>query len=170
MTTWFKFSPDGPHYFSKFVAKNDKGVKQIDLKSFKKWLKGLSLSSEKGVYIFATGEKKPKPWYVGCTTAQTFFGECGAKEAMLNKVVQTGHGAPLVYVLRAPKGNSAPLKGAIEDLETEMIRWCLQINPKLLNSKKKYPLHDTFIPGVLRARQGKPSNAALNIRNMLRLS
>lgn len=169
-TVWFEFSPDGPHDFSAHVTRNTKGVKQLDLKGFKRWLAGLSLADEKGVYIFATGASKPKPWYVGCTTDQSFLAECGAKEAMTNKVLQIGHGAALVFALKAPAGRSRPLKRAITELETEMIRWCYRLNPRLLNDRKKHPDFDTFIRGVLRNGAGKPSASASALRKVLKIA
>ncbi|GEM_PF-5400054 len=170
-TKWFEFKPDGPHNFSRHVQRNAKGIKQVDLKAFKKWLKGLSLGSERGVYFFATGAKKPKPWYVGRTTAQDFAAECGAKEAIINKMVQIGHGDALLFVLRAPASKSAAaLDAAISDLETEMIRSCYRLNVQLLNDKKKHPVQDTFVPGVLRSGAGKPTGAAAAFRTLLKIT
>ena len=58
----------------------------------------------------------------------------------------------------------------ILDLETEMIRSCYRINSALLNDKKKHRQNDTFIPGVLRSGQGKPTKAAASVRKLLKLS
>ena len=77
----------------------------------------------------------------------------------------------LLFVLRAPASKSAAaLDAAISDLETEMIRSCYRLNVQLLNDKKKHPVQDTFVPGVLRSGAGKPTGAAAAFRTLLKIT
>lgn len=169
-TKWFKFHASGPHVFKEHVLRNKKGVKHIDRKAFKKWLATLPFADSRGVYVFATGEKKPKPWYVGLTAKNSFKSECGSKEALINKMIQGASGSPVLFLLVAPPGWSSKIDAAIDSLETELMRACHWINPELLNTNKKIPTWETFIPGVLRTGAGKPSPAAKALRTALRIS
>ncbi|HVU04299.1 MAG TPA: hypothetical protein VHE30_21220 [Polyangiaceae bacterium] len=168
-TTWFKFAASGPYAFGACVLKNSKGVKQLDRKAYRKWLATTPGIDGRGVYIFATGQKKPKPWYVGFTRDNDFRGECGGKEWLINKMIQQAPGAPVLFLLSAPRGSSAGLASAIDTLETELIRAAHRTNRDLLNTNKKVPTWDTYVPGVLRSGAGNRSPAARALAKSLRL-
>jgi hypothetical protein len=172
-TTWVRFDADGPYSFRSAVGSNNR----ISSKSLKAWFTqhAHEVGAHKGVYIIASGQKRPKPWYVGLAAKQTFRAECCTpdKVGKINKALAAvGKGAPVLLFLQvtSKRGTlAAPVRKAVHMLETEMIQWCLSRNAKLLNIRKVAPRLAPYVHGVLRSGPGKPHGSAVTVRKMLGL-
>jgi hypothetical protein len=167
-TTWVRFDAAGPHSFATAVTAG-----QVTSKSLKSWFKGLDVGGHRGVYVVTSGLKKPKPWYVGLATKQTFRAECTTPDKIKKiniALAQIGKGAPGLFFLCLGNGGkkaTQPQAKCIDMLETEMIRWCFWQQPLLVNNRKKLPALQTFIPGVLRSGPGKPTPDAKRFKMVL---
>lgn len=168
MTIYIDFKPHGPYLLPKNSIQKLKKTRTLKDAVFCKWLKSLSIASQRGVYIFALRNSSMTPWYVGLTTKSNFGNECTTPNT-INKIVraiQSSRGTPLFFFLEDTIGSAAATR-AINNLETEMIRWCYSINPDLLNSKKKLRGIEIRIRGVLRSGSGKPSKSARALGSLL---
>jgi hypothetical protein len=119
------------------------------------------LAQERGCYVFGMRSGGGiTPWYVGKTT-KSYESECFQPHKLVkySEALHSGVGSPVLFFLVHPRGRGPPSKWAIEELETFLIQTAFTRNPKLLNKTKRGIVY-WGIQGLLRGRQGKPSDAA----------
>lgn len=165
-----RFDADGPYNFSDCIS-----GKIVTSRALKLWFRDHEVGGNRGVYVVVSGLKKPRPWYVGLATKQTFFAECTTPDKLkkINRALQMiGRGQSAFLFLTLANGKRRPTASqstAIDALETEMIRWAFARNKLLVNDRKKLPAIASYVPGVLRSGRGKPSADARHLRAMLGL-
>jgi hypothetical protein len=132
-----------------------------------------------GVYVFALKHgAKITPWYVGKTERRNFRFECfqPAKINYYNDVLVERSGLPLLFLIprvtASGRNFSKPTKHGyrdIEFLETILIGYALEANPKLANIKKTKLLRDMEVPGIMNSPQARPTSAVQDLKGALGL-
>jgi hypothetical protein len=123
------------------------------------------LAERSGCYVFAIRTtKRYIPYYVG-QTGVGFTRECFTRRNLeLYDRALARHGKSAYPVLFLLCGGSRKVKRRIiGDIETFFIQLGADRNPHFLNVKGR-PLPRWRVPGVIRSRGGKPSQAARHFR------
>jgi hypothetical protein len=138
------------------------------------WPQCLPLAKSCGCYIFAVPKKRGQagylPIYVGRAT-KTFEQECFTSDK-LNKINHflLDHRSENVFLilLLHPRGRGRTNERAIEELEANLIRFAVDVNPNLINKRGVKP-ENWGIHGVLRGGRGRTSKGGLILKEMLQL-
>ena len=135
------------------------------------WLRHTALGDEKGCYVFGVrAGKGMTPLYAGKAT-KSFKQEVFAPHRLakyMTALTLFQKGTPVLFFLCSPITKGAVNKVNIDELEYFLIQAGMKANPGLLNDKKK-KVEVWSIGGILRDRQGKPTNAAQEFKVLMGL-
>jgi hypothetical protein len=124
-----------------------------------------------GCYIFAVPRKRVAGWipiYVGkagaslgteCLTADKIT---KVNDYLLDRPAKEVR----LYLIAHPTQRGRPNGRAIDDMEGFLISLAVEMNPGLINKNRTHP-HEWGIAGVVRGGRGKPSAAAIEVRELL---
>jgi len=139
---------------------------------------GQAIADSKGCYVFALANGgSHKPIYVGKTT-RTFKSECfeyhkleKVRDGLWNDSAKRPvKGTLVLFFFEYQSTVGKPNARVIEELETFLIATSAERNPdNLQNDRKAKNTVYYSIPGVINSPRGKPSDAALSVRQLLGL-
>ena len=160
----------GPFDVTVYQAKASRIVRAEEGKAFFSTHGGYA--KRRGVYIFAVrAGRGATPVYVGKAT-KAFAQECFSphKLGKCNEALADyAKGTLVIYFLCAPEAVGRPPQAEIGALEEFFIQHGVEVNPDLLNVRGTKQASWSVV-GVVRARRGKPSQAAASLRKLFKIS
>lgn len=161
------FDVAGPY---KVPTKKLTRAKQVQTGCPEFWMHCVGIEGKKGCYVFAMRAAKGyMPIYVGKAT-RSFRQECfevhKTGDHYNPALADRGSGTPVMFFLVAAQKRGRVNRRSIDDLETALIRWARDKNPKLSN-KAKRETYTWGINGVEGGRPGKPSKAAVLFKKVI---
>jgi hypothetical protein len=163
------FQVSGP---LKVPTYNGKAAKIVDSERLGEfWDSTGDMGKRRGCYVFAIRASKGiRPIYVGRAT-KTLKQEVFTPhklEKYQRCLADVGKGTPVLFFLTSPVAKGKPNIKAIKELEEFLIQSAVSRNPDLLNVKGT-ERERWAIEGVVRGSPGKPSKAAIALKQLLGL-
>lgn len=164
-----EFVPEGPWEIERSPLKRGKLITKANVKTF--WTDHPDIPDRIGCYLFATRAGKGfTPWYAGKATMgfrQEVFtaDKLGKYHLALGR---NGNGTPVLLFFVAPRQKGARPTRLIEDCEEWLIHTTVSVNPDALNVQGREEVN-WCIRGVVASGAGKPSDAAVATKRVLKL-